>query len=58
MTPTHEKPYKWKHLEIKDGHEWGIFRNDTFQCCKLCGNVRRRDDLNKPCRGKSKLSLR
>lgn len=39
-----------------NGHEW-IYAFDTT-CCRKCGFVRRRDDLNKPCKGVVNVALR
>ena len=43
-----------------NGHEWARweFTSMTLVCCNLCGIVRRRDDNNKPCKGKVKIGLR
>jgi hypothetical protein len=30
-------------------HEWWIW--DGYECCKVCGVIRRRDDKNSPCKG-------
>lgn len=49
---------KWKPTESKDGHEWGFYGLDNFQCCRICGFIRRRDDANKPCGGLVKITLR
>lgn len=37
-------------------HDW--FHYMTFECCRKCGIVRRRDRKNKPCPGPVRLDLR
>lgn len=49
---------KWRWTEKKNGHVWGVYRNDEFESCSLCGIIRRADDKNSPCVGKVKISLR
>ena len=39
-------------------HEWFTPDGFTFECCRKCGIVRRRDDKNKPCPGVVKVTLR
>lgn len=46
---------KWRMTEEKEGHQWGFWKQDQFQCCQLCGIIRRADDKNSPCKGKAKL---
>ncbi len=43
-----------------NGHEWAKweFASMTLVCCNQCGIVRRRDDSNKPCKGKVRIGLR
>lgn len=43
--------------EKKNGHWWGFWKEDRFQCCRICGIVRRIDDKHLPCKGKPKLRL-
>lgn len=45
--------------KAKDGeHAWFKFKDDNFDCCAKCGIIRRKDDKNKPCPGKVKVTLR
>ena len=46
---------QWRMTEQKNGHDWGFWKDNQFQCCKTCGIIRRRDDKNGECRGKQKL---
>jgi hypothetical protein len=39
-------------------HDWFVPSFIGYECCRKCGIVRRRDDRNKPCRGRVVLSLR
>lgn len=39
-------------------HAWFKFKDDNFDCCARCGIIRRKDDKNKPCPGKVKITLR
>jgi len=48
-------PDNFRFTEIKDGHVWGFWKQDTFQTCGRCMMIRRRDDKNSSCRGKAKL---
>jgi hypothetical protein len=48
----------WKPTESVDGHEWGFYKKDDYETCRLCVNVRRADKKNSPCRGKAKIDLR
>jgi hypothetical protein len=43
---------------MKKSHKWFRWKKDEFQCCRLCGVVKRSDDRNGPCRGKVKITLR
>lgn len=52
-----KQDHKWLMVEKKDGHWWGFWKSDTFQCCRICGMIRRADDKNQPCKGKPKLRL-
>lgn len=45
----------FKEIERIDGHIWGFYKKDVFQCCLNCMMIRRRDKQNSPCRGKHKL---
>lgn len=49
------KEEDWKDTERDDGHRWGIYREDAYESCRECMMIRRRDRMNKPCRGKAKL---
>lgn len=49
---------QWKFTEEVDGHKWGFWKGDKFECCRWCGMVRRADKRNKHCRGKVKVELR
>lgn len=41
-------------------HRWRTFQASTqaIEACALCGTVRRRDGLNKPCKGPVPITLR
>lgn len=52
------KAKNWRMTVRSNGHLWGFFKNDAFECCQICGIVRRLDDKNLPCKGPTKLSLR
>jgi hypothetical protein len=43
-----------------NGHRWARweFKSMTLICCNDCGIVRRADDKNKPCKGKTRVALR
>lgn len=49
-----------KALETsKEGeHAWFVFKDDNFDSCAKCGIIRRKDDKNIPCKGKTKITLR
>lgn len=36
-------------------HVWFKPKFMNYECCKLCGVVRRKDNKNKPCRGPVKM---
>lgn len=46
--------------EVIDGHVWCNDDSGMIQWehCTICGMIRRRDKMNKPCRGQAKLTLR
>ncbi len=46
--------------EVVDGHVWGNFTESLVpgECCRVCCVMRRRDRMNKPCKGPHKISLR
>lgn len=46
---------QWRFTDEVDGHRWGYWKNDTYECCRICGYVRRADKKNKPCKGQPKL---
>lgn len=39
-------------------HDWFVPGFIKYECCRLCGIIRRRDGKNKPCRGPVRLGLR
>ena len=39
-------------------HQWGNFVALSWESCKFCGVVRRRDDKNGPCKGRVTVSTR
>jgi hypothetical protein len=46
---------KWEPGE----HEWFVYNiHNGVQACKRCGNVRRADDKNSPCKGITKVRTR
>lgn len=49
---------EWRMTEESNGHRWGHWKTDPFECCRVCGIVRRADDQNKPCHGPSRIELR
>lgn len=54
---------KWPKPQVfaaSNGHQWAEWRfvSRTMVCCNLCGVIRRADDNNKPCRGKTRVGLR
>lgn len=46
---------KRKAIEALE-HQWWFWQG--IECCKVCGIVWRRDDMNKPCRGPVRIKLR
>lgn len=45
--------------EVVDGHVWGnVTSLIPGECCRVCGIMRRRDKLNKPCKGPVEITLR
>lgn len=46
--------------EVVDGHVWGHTepRWIEWECCRVCGIIRRKDMANKPCKGLARISLR
>jgi hypothetical protein len=48
----------WTPTTSTNGHQWGIFNKDAFECCKQCGLVRRRDDKNSQCKGRVRVEMR
>lgn len=46
--------------EIARPHVWdnSYQFSPTWECCSVCGIVRRADDRNAPCKGPAKISLR
>lgn len=45
----------WRDTEAVDGHLWGFYRGMKYESCRNCGNIRRHDKKNSPCRGKAQL---
>lgn len=45
-------------LSRENGHEFIQWKQDKYLSCRNCGNIRRADGLNSPCRGKVKIALR
>lgn len=43
--------------EIVDGHVWGHSNGIQWECCRVCGIIRRADKQNKPCKGAPNLRL-
>lgn len=39
-------------------HEWFALDGRSYDCCRNCGMVRRRDGLNGPCKGRVRVALR
>lgn len=46
--------------EVVDGHVWCNVTSSLIsgECCRICGMMRRRDKMNKPCRGPVEIILR
>lgn len=44
-------------VEQKDGHFWGVYKDDKYQTCRLCGFIRPIGDTKKSCKGKPELRL-
>ena len=44
--------------ERENGHWWGFWKQDAFECCRDCAGIRRADRKNLPCSGKAHLELR
>lgn len=38
-------------VDVGKLHDWFTPEFLTFECCRKCGFIRRRDGKNKPCRG-------
>ena len=53
-----KKKTKYKIVDQSNGHKWFYFKDDKFQCCVDCGIIRRKDDKNSQCKGKTKISFR
>lgn len=53
-----KKDPKWRMTDGTNGHHWGFWNQDDFQCCRMCGQIRRADDKNPQCQGKAKVEFR
>jgi hypothetical protein len=50
---------QWVMTENFQGHEYGIWKNDKFECCRKCGLIRpAQKKKDRPCKGKPIITLR
>lgn len=57
QVPFYERPdARFRDTERVDGHRFGLWRGDSCESCRICGNVRPKHGKLGPCPGPMMLS--
>ncbi len=54
-------PNWWKtapRISTQGGHDWILDWTGKYQCCRVCGMIRRADGTTRPCSGPALITTR